>query len=81
MQAYKQDAQNAFTLNNLGYIAELAGDRESAEMYYQAARAGRDANAKVSYSTRRDAEGQKMEKLADENQIDVETRLKAVKET
>ncbi len=80
MQAYQQDAQNAFTLNNLGYIAELAGDRESAEMYYQAARAGRDATAKVSYSTRRDAEGQKMDKLANENQVDVETRLKAVQD-
>ena len=59
LQAYQQDAQNAFTLNNLGYVAELAGDRESAEMYYEAARSGRDANAKVSYATRRDAEGQK----------------------
>jgi hypothetical protein len=39
------DAQNAFTLNNLGYVAEMAGDRESAEMYYEAARSGRDANA------------------------------------
>ena len=60
LQAYKDDAQNAFTLNNLGYIAELSGDRESAEMYYEAARSGRDANARVSYSTRRDAEGQKI---------------------
>jgi Flp pilus assembly protein TadD len=80
LQAYQQDARNAFTLNNLGYIAELAGDRESAEMYYEAARAGRDANAKVSYSTRRDAEGQKIDKLADDNQLDVEATLKAVQE-
>ena len=80
LQAYQQDARNAFTLNNLGYIAELAGDRESAEMYYEAARAGRDANAKVSYSTRRDAEGQKINKLADDNQLDVEATLKAVQE-
>ena len=79
-QAYQQDARNAFTLNNLGYIAELAGDRESAEMYYEAARAGRDAKAKVSYSTRRDAEGQKIDKLADDNQLDVEATLKAVQE-
>jgi Flp pilus assembly protein TadD len=80
LQAYQLDARNAFTLNNLGYIAELAGDRESAEMYYEAARAGRDANAKVSYSTRRDAEGQKIDKLADDNQLDVEATLKAVQE-
>src|SRR6202050_4233300 len=80
LEAYQRDAQNAFTLNNLGYVAELAGDRESAQMYYEAARSGRDASAKVSYSTRRDAEGQKIDKLADANQVDVEATLKAVQE-
>jgi Flp pilus assembly protein TadD len=81
MQAYQKDAQNAFTLNNLGYVSELAGDRESAEMYYDAARSGKDAKAKVSYSTRRDAEGQKINSLADNNQADVDATLKAVQET
>jgi Flp pilus assembly protein TadD len=80
LQAYQQDARNAFTLNNLGYVSELAGDQESAEMYYQAARTGRDANAKVSYSTRREAEGQKIDKLADGNQLDVEATIKATQE-
>jgi Flp pilus assembly protein TadD len=78
LQAYQRDAQNAFTLNNLGYVAELAGDRESAEMYYEAARSGRDANARVSYATRRDAEGQKIDNLAIDNQSDVEATLKAI---
>jgi len=81
LQAYQKDAQNAFTLNNLGYVSELAGDRESAEMYYDAARSGKDAKAKVSYSTRRDAEGQKINSLADNNQTDVDATLKAVQET
>jgi Flp pilus assembly protein TadD len=80
LQAYKQDAENAFTLNNLGYIAELAGDRESAEMYYEAARSGRDANERVSYATRPDAEGQKIDALADDNQSDVDATLKAIQE-
>ena len=80
LQAYQQDSQNAFTLNNLGYSAELAGDRESAEMYYEAARSGRDANARVSYATRRDAEGQKIDRLADDNQADVEATLTAIQE-
>jgi Flp pilus assembly protein TadD len=78
LQAYKRDAQNAFTLNNLGYVSELAGDRESAEMYYEAARSGRDANAKVSYATRPDAEGRKIDNLAGDNQSDVEATLKAI---
>ncbi|MGD0569201.1 MAG: hypothetical protein ABSA78_12410 [Candidatus Sulfotelmatobacter sp.] len=81
LQAYQQDAQNAFTLNNLGYVAELAGDRESADMYYEAARSGRDAKARVSYATRREAEGQKIDNLADGNQLDVEATLKAIQET
>jgi Flp pilus assembly protein TadD len=81
LQAYKRDAQNAFTLNNLGYVAELAGDRESAEMYYEAARSGRDANDRVSYATRRDAEGLKIDNLADDNQSNVDATLKAVQET
>jgi Flp pilus assembly protein TadD len=80
LQAYRKDAQNAFTLNNLGYVAELAGDRESAEMYYEAARSGGDAKARVSYATRRDAEGQKIDNLADDNQSDVEATLKAIQE-
>ena len=49
-------------------------------MYYEAARSGRDANAKVSYATRRDAEGQKIDKLAQGNQGDVEATLKAIQE-
>jgi Flp pilus assembly protein TadD len=81
LQAYQRDAQNAFTLNNLGYIAELTGDRESAEMYYEAARSGRDAHGRVSYATRRDAEGRKIDNLADHNQLDVEATLKAIQET
>lgn len=81
LRAYQQDAQNAFTLNNLGYITELAGDRETAEMYYEAARSGRDANERVSYATRRDAEGRKIDNLAGDNQLDVESTLKAIQET
>jgi hypothetical protein len=80
LQAYKLDAQNAFTLNNLGYIAELGGDRESAQMYYDAARSGRDAKAKVSYATRREAEGQKLDTLASGNESDVDATLKAIQE-
>ena len=81
LQAYQRDAHNAFTLNNLGYIAELEGDWESAQSLYEAARSAREANARVSYSTRRDAEGEKLNSLADDNQLDVEGTLKAMQET
>jgi Flp pilus assembly protein TadD len=80
LQAYRFDAGNAFTLNNLGYLAEMAGDRESAEMYYEAARAAEGGKDRVSYATRTDAEGQKIDQLAGENQLDVQATLKAVQE-
>jgi Flp pilus assembly protein TadD len=78
LQAYHHDPQNAFTLNNLGYVSELQGDWEGAEVYYQAARSGRDANDRVTYSTRRDVEGEKIDSLADNNQVDVDSTLKAM---
>jgi Flp pilus assembly protein TadD len=78
LQAYQRDEQNAFTLNNLGYVSELDGDWESAETYYEAARSGKDANDRVSYSTRRDAEGQKIDNLADNNESSVEGTLKTM---
>lgn len=78
MQAYQRDALNAFTLNNLGYIAEIDGDWESAQSLYEAARIGRDAKERINYSTRRDEEGQKVDTLADHNQVGVESTLKAM---
>jgi Flp pilus assembly protein TadD len=78
MQAYQRDPGNSFTLNNLGYITELQGDWESAQTYYQAARTGKDANERVTYSTRSDAEGQKMIRLADGNQSEVQTTLQTM---
>src|SRR5262249_14011417 len=37
-QAYKLNPRNSFTLNNMGYLAELDGDRETANSYYMQAR-------------------------------------------
>jgi Flp pilus assembly protein TadD len=78
--AYQIDPQNAFTLNNLGYIDELSGDRETAEMYYEAARVARQANERVTYATRADAEGRRVGPLAETNQDAVEVTLKAIQQ-
>ncbi len=80
LQAYKLDPDNAFTLNNLGYISELDGDQESAGSYYEAAQSGRDAKAKVTYATRRDAEGEKITTVADDNQGEIQSALKAMQQ-
>jgi Flp pilus assembly protein TadD len=78
--AYRLDPTNSFTLNNIGYIDELNGDRESAEMYYDAARTAQQANERVTYSTRSDAEGRKIGSLAGTNQGDVNSTLKAIQQ-
>lgn len=80
LQAYRLDSSNAFTLNNLGYLSELNGDRESAEMYYASARAGVDNTLRVTYSTRTDAEGRKLDDLAGGNQADVNSVLRGIQE-
>ena len=76
--AYRLDPSNAFTLNNIGYMAELVGDRETAEMYYDAARTALETNEKVTYATRPDAEGRRMTNLAGTNEDDVDATLKAI---
>lgn len=78
MDAYKQDPHNAFTLNNLGYMAELDGDWETAQSYYEAAESGRDANERVSYSTRQDAEGEKLDAVAGGNQGNMQSTLEGM---
>jgi Flp pilus assembly protein TadD len=44
-QAYKLDPRNAFALNNMGYLAEMDGDRETAQHFYERARAAQRARS------------------------------------
>ncbi len=63
-QAYKIDPNNSFTLNNMGYLAEMDGDRETAQYFYAKAREAGASDAKVALATRRDMEGQRMGAVA-----------------
>lgn len=80
-QAYKLDPKNAFSINNMGYVRELEGDRETAESYYQEARSAADANQRVTYATRRGAEGLRMGEVAQDNQVEVDARMEAIQAT
>src|SRR6266567_6194977 len=66
-QAYKLDPNNAFTLNNMGYVAELDGDRETANWFYAKAQSGNRSGRKVAVATRRDAEGVPLDEVAATN--------------
>ena len=46
-QANKLDPADAFTLNNMGYLAEMEGDRESAQFFYEKAQQARHAAERI----------------------------------
>jgi len=73
--ANKLDPSNAFTLNNMGYVAELDGDRESANYYYGKAQEANGANTRVGVATRRDAEGKQLQRVADSSELAVDSRM------
>lgn len=66
-QAYKMDPNNAFTLNNMGYLAETDGDRETADFFYGKAREAQRNDVKVVAATRRDVEGLRVGAVAAAN--------------
>jgi Flp pilus assembly protein TadD len=72
-QSYKLDSGNAFSLNNMGYIAEVEGDRETAEFYYAKAREANRSGARVALATSKDLQGMKLGAVADRNQQAVQT--------
>src|SRR6266851_851811 len=74
-QAYALDPNNAFALNNIGYVAEVEGDRETAEFFFNSARNAGGANHTVGLATRRSAEGQKLAQVAVDNGMKVDTKV------
>ncbi len=63
-EAYKLDPKNAFALNNMGYLAEAEGDRETADFYYAKAKEADQSSKRVAYATRKDVEGEKLTTVA-----------------
>jgi Flp pilus assembly protein TadD len=74
-EAYKLDPKNAFALNNMGYLAELEGDKETANAYYSAAQRADRSKVRVGLATRRDAEGRPVAAVADNNETVVAQKL------
>jgi Flp pilus assembly protein TadD len=76
-QAYKLDPNNAFALNNMGYLAEMDGDRETAQDYYEQARKAEHAGAKVAVSTRPEVEGRELARVAEQSDSLVDAKMQA----
>jgi Flp pilus assembly protein TadD len=74
-QAFKLDPKNSFTINNMGYLAELSGDRETAQSYYSEAQDANRNGARVSASTRPEAEGRPVGQVAGQSTALVEANM------
>ena len=75
LQAYQLDPNSAFTLNNLGYLAEMDGDLETAQVFYEKARLAQNAKARVGLATRQSAEGLKLFEVADDSDQSVGVKI------
>lgn len=73
--AYALDPNNAFAVNNIGYLSEIDGDRETAQFYYDKAQTLPGANAKVGLASRGSAEGSRLSRVASENDSKVESKV------
>ena len=74
-KAYALDPNNAFAANNIGYVAEIDGDRETAQFFYDKAQALAGANSPVGLATRSSAEGRSLSHVASENDNKVEAKV------
>lgn len=76
-QAFKLDPSNSFAINNMGYLAELDGDKETAQYYYGRAHNAEHAGAKVAVATRPEVEGREVGHVAEQSNDLVESRMEA----
>lgn len=74
-QAYRLDPNDAFTLNNMGYLAEVDGDRETAKFYYEKALDADHSKTRVDVATRKQAEGEQVATVADQSSGMVQTTM------
>jgi Flp pilus assembly protein TadD len=74
-QAYALNPNNAFAMNNIGYVSEIEGDRETAEFFYDSAQRAVGANSKVGLASRRSAEGMKLFQVAQDNTSKVDAKV------
>jgi Flp pilus assembly protein TadD len=74
--AYALDPNNAFAANNIGYLSEIEGDRETAQYFYNKAQALGGANAPVGLATRSSAEGLPLSRVASDSDTKVEAKVR-----
>jgi hypothetical protein len=76
-EALKLDPNNAFALNNMGYLSEMEGDQETADSYYGRAQVALRAGQKVTAATRQDVLGMRLGEVARLNDTAVDAAITA----
>ncbi|MGB7603721.1 MAG: tetratricopeptide repeat protein, partial [Candidatus Sulfotelmatobacter sp.] len=75
LKAYALDPNNAFANNNIGYLSEIEGDRETAQFFYDRAQQLGGANTPVGLATRSSAEGKRLGTIASDSDNKVEAKV------
>ncbi len=75
VNAYTLDPDDAFSLNNRGYVAEMDGDLETAQFFYEKVRKAPDSNARVGLATQHSAEGKRLVAVASDSDHQVDGAL------
>jgi Flp pilus assembly protein TadD len=76
-RAYQLDPQNAFSLNNMGYVSEVQGDQETANDFYSLAQRGNQAGTPVSAASHHEMVGVAVGAVAGTNAQSTEANLQA----
>ena len=79
-QAYQIGPESAFSLNNQGFMAELKGDLETAQDFYQEAQKAGGSSARVGLATRAGAEGMRLSSVAGGSEAKVSSAIEAARE-
>lgn len=79
-EAYQLDPQNAFSLNNMGFVSEILGDQETAADFYDRARRGDQAGTAVSAASRHEMVGEAVGQVAASNTQAADASLQALAE-
>jgi Flp pilus assembly protein TadD len=74
-RAYALDPFNAFAINNIGYVAEIEGDPETAQFFYDRAQSMAGAGSTVGLASRGTAKGQKLFQVASDNDSKIQAKV------
>jgi Flp pilus assembly protein TadD len=76
-EAYRLDPNSAFSLNNMGYVSDAFGDKETANEFYSAAQRGESASAPVNVASHHEMVGVAVGQVAGTNSQASEADLQA----